>query len=413
MPTPMTPRTVVFLALMSVHAAAQGPGTLDPTFGASGLALLPQAGQIQDVAVQADGKVVVAGYGTAWFVVRLLADGTVDSAFGAGGRVDLFTGYCYDVAIDAAGNILVAGSANHGSHVDFAVVRLLSNGLPDPAFGTGGSVLVHAAAQSTGGSQARALQLQSDGKVVLAGHAYLKNGTTDYAIARLTAAGALDTSFGSGGIVRHHVGSGDNVWARALTIQPDGRIVLGGAQVFGGISGWTLTRYLANGAVDANFGSNGVVTPGFPGLTSVRLALVVAQPDGKVLAAGRCQTGANSFDMIVTRHLANGSFDTSFSGDGIALTGLPAEDQGNGMVLQPDGKIVVVGTWYPAPPVQMMAFRFLANGTPDTSFGTGGRSDGAIFGGVDSAGRAVALDAAGRLVAASFAQFGVARWLGN
>lgn len=397
-------------------ATAQAPGSLDPSFGTGGLSLLPQTGQVWDVAVQSDGKIVTAGYGNGWFVVRLNADGSLDTGFGVGGRVDLFVGRCYDVAIDGAGNILVAGSAAHGSHVDFTVARLLPNGLLDPSFGSGGSLIIHMSSANNGGSEARAMQLQADGKIVLAGHVAKKNtgGDTDYGIARLTSSGSLDATFGSGGIVRHHVGTADNVWPRALAIQPDGRIVLGGAPTFAVISGWTLTRYLANGVVDTSFGSSGVVVPSFPGLTSVRLAEVAVQPDGKILAGGRCQTGVNSFDMIVTRHNANGSFDTSFDGDGIALTGLPAEDQGNGLLLQPDGKIVVIGTWYPAgSPVQMMAFRFLANGAADASFGTGGRSDGAIFGGVDSAGRVVAQDAFGRLVAASFAQFGLARWIGN
>ncbi|MEO6596084.1 MAG: hypothetical protein ABIP94_15150, partial [Planctomycetota bacterium] len=98
----MTTRTIPFLALLAAHAAAQIPGSLDPSFGTSGLSLLPQTGQIQDVAVQADDKILVAGYAfdTGWFVVRLLTDGNVDSTFGIGGRVDLFLGRCYDVAVD-------------------------------------------------------------------------------------------------------------------------------------------------------------------------------------------------------------------------------------------------------------------------------------------------------------------------
>ncbi|HEX5052697.1 MAG TPA: hypothetical protein VFZ65_13050 [Planctomycetota bacterium] len=413
----ITFRTTSLYVALAAAAAGQTPGTLDPSFGTGGLSLLPQAGQIWDVAVQADDKVVAAGHDTGGgFVVRLDADGNLDPTFGIGGRVELFLGHCYDVAVDGSGNILVAGSAPHGPHSDFAVARLTPAGLLDPGFGASGSVVVHMSTANKGGSEAKALQLQADGKILLAGHVMKKNSgsDTDYGIARLLANGSLDPTFGSGGVVRHDVGTADNVWPRAMAIQPDGRIVLGGAPVFSAISGWTLTRYLASGAVDTSFGSGGAFTPTFAGLTSVRLAEVAVQPDGRILAAGRCQTGGNSFDMIVTRHLANGSLDTSFSGDGIALTGLPDEDQGNGLVLQPDGKIVVIGTWYPpGSPVQMMAFRFLGDGTPDASFGTGGRSDGAIFGGMNSAGRAIARDGIGRLVAATYTHFGLARLWGN
>lgn len=405
----------VISALTGSRPRAQTPGSLDLSFGVNGQTLFTSPATVQAVTTQSDNKSVVVGYDTVssvstWVVTRFNSDGTLDTSFGNAGRATPATGFAYDVAIDGSGNILVTGSTAHGTHSDFAVARLTSSGALDPTFGGTGLVVTHMSTNSKDGSASKALALQSDGKIVTAGLAFARNSQV-YGLARYLTSGALDTSFGSGGIVRDDAVTLDGgVWARALTIQPDGKIVTGRS---GTLSGWTVARYLTSGAIDSSYGTNGKATPSFPGLTSVRLAEVAAQPDNKIVAAGRCNTGVNSFDMIVTRHNLNGSLDASFGSGGIALTSIPVEDQGNGMALQADGKILVTGTCIPAgSPVQMLVFRFLGNGTADPGFGFNGLSALAGFG-TGGAGRTIAIDGLGRIVGVSYSQTGIARWIGD
>ena len=329
-------------------------GALDTTFGPAHTGsvrtlLGPKGDEAHALAVQPDGKLVVAGSteststSAAIAVVRYSADGSLDTSFGPthSGIVRTRVGAsakALSLALQPDGKIVAAGSVFNGSNTDFALVRYTANGNLDPTFGTGGVVTTPV---GTGADVAYAVAIQPDGKIVAAGlasdaarigHAY------DIALVRYNSNGSLDTSFGSGGKVRTAIGSKDDV-ATALVIQPDGKLVVAGYA-----SGSVLVRYNPDGSLDAGFGSGGEVLPG--ALAGYRAAGLVLQPDGKLVTASYAP-GPNSPKnrFAITRFLPNGSLDSGFGTGGTTITsngGLAS--QLGGLARQQDGKLVVTGT---------------------------------------------------------------------
>ena len=238
---------------------------------------------------------------------------------------------------------MVAGQASPG-HVDLT-------------FGMGGKVIT----KFGGGSDARAIALQPNGRLVVAGWAGVTPST--FALARYTSRGTLDRSFGKGGIVRTAIGHSSQ--ARAMAIQPDGEIVLAGASSDGTTSHFALARYRRNGALDPTFGHGGTVTSKLGG----SLAALVLQPDGKVVVGG----GAGR-QFALARYRRNGSLDRSFGTKGTASVSFePLSSQVNGLALQPDGRIVAVGGAFEHEHTEMAIARFTRSGSLDTSFGANGK----------------------------------------
>ena len=192
----------VLLAGGSLEAQSTGEaGSLDTSFSDDGFATtaIGSSAEARAVAVQSDGKIVVAGYsgsgsGHDLVVVRYHANGTLDTSFGNGGIVttDVDSGsddYGMAVALRSDGGIVVAGRSGG----DFVVVRYTSGGVLDASFGNGGIVTTDI--DSGSGDNGEAVALQSDGGIVVAGFSWI-GGDADVAVVRYTAAGVLDTSFG-------------------------------------------------------------------------------------------------------------------------------------------------------------------------------------------------------------------------
>jgi uncharacterized delta-60 repeat protein len=198
-------------------------GALDTTFGTAGAAVLAE--NPSAIALQADGRIVVAGGG---IVSRYNANGSVDSTFGIFGSAGAI-GTTTAVAIQGDGKIVVAGTFSDQLTVvpdgDFALVRYNSDGSIDQVFGTRGGAL---ADFFTGASSAAAsaLAIQTNGEIVVAGRAALGSSPSQFAVARFTSAGALDTSFGTGGVVTTSFGETDAV--AAIAVQTDGKVVAAG-----------------------------------------------------------------------------------------------------------------------------------------------------------------------------------------
>ena len=245
----------------------------------------------------------------------------------------------------------------------------------DPSFGTGGVAILPIGVHS----YANAVVIQGDGKILLAGYAYTGGVSGDMMVARLDSLGALDAGFGSGGVVT--LPAGKQSIAYALAIQPDDKIVVaGGVFVAADVYDYDfrLARLLpADGQLDSGFGSGGVVvTPsaGTIGVTSLAL-----QPDGKILAGGdgkRKVTAARNpnRDFAVLRYLGDGTSDTSFGiGGRVTLSMGKRIDIAKRLLLQPDGRVVLAG--YATGPGRgsMVSARLAANGDLDRSFGGGGR----------------------------------------
>jgi uncharacterized delta-60 repeat protein len=238
--------------------------------------------------IVAAGGVALSNTNDAFAVVRYNPNGLLDSNFGTGGKVMTDITSSWDdgnsVAIQTDGKILMAGTSNGRQDAsEFAVVRYNTDGSLDPFFGSGGI-----AQTALGAGRAWAIALQSDGKIVLAGQGLGSYSGVHGAVARYTASGAVDTTFGAGaGYVVTPMTGTDNDYFDGVAVQGNGQIVAVGnnAPPSGGSSG--LVRYNADGTLDNTFGNGGIVVPAFGGADSG----VAIQADGKIVVS--CFNGGN------------------------------------------------------------------------------------------------------------------------
>jgi uncharacterized delta-60 repeat protein len=277
-------------------------GSLDPTFGSSGSvqARIGDSAFLRSVAIQPDGKIVVAGtafspeQGTFEFVVgRYDADGTPDQAFGTGGWAAPLgdSSAAADIVLQADGKILVVGSRERLVEGLFqwrglVLARYSTNGTLDPAFGTGGRVVTALG----GGGEADSVVLQPDGKILVAGTTLAKSGegvddTGRLALVRYDTDGSLDPSFAQDGKVTSRFGR--LAFAEDVALLPGGRI----AVAVGSPRGFLVARYLRGGKLDRHFGRAGVAEASFGGRFDLVIALAV-QSDGKLVAAGETYNSA-------------------------------------------------------------------------------------------------------------------------
>lgn len=262
------------------------------------------------------------------------------------------------LAIQSDGKLVAAGYAWINGDTDFALVRYNTGGGLDTSFGAGGKVTLDF---NNYGEGIQDLAIQSDGKIVAAGATY-KN-FYDLALARFNTNGSLDTYFGSSGKVTLDF-SGFDDDANALVLQPDGKIVTAG---FAGISNlsnsvFALVRFNTDGGPDATFGAGGVVTTNFSGFYDEAKTLAI-QADGKLIAAGY----RRSFDpdikkFALARYNTDGSLDSAFGNGGLVTTDISGEV--TALALQPDGKVIAGGS--------STILRYNSDGSIDPTFGGSG-----------------------------------------
>jgi uncharacterized delta-60 repeat protein len=335
------------MAVSQVWPAYADPGDLDTTFSGDGLQMtdfFSGTDAANAVAIQADGKIVVAGYATTaasdydFALARYNANGTLDSNFDGDGRVTTdFQGgddVVGAVVIQPDGKILVAGAAvTTASGNDFALARYNPDGSPDTSFSGNGRRVT----DILGEDQALGVALQADGKIVVAGVSY--GSTAEFALARYNPNGALDTTFSIDGIVTTDF-AGENDIAFDVVLQTDGKIVVAGYAGPSGNVDFALARYETDGDLDNTFSFDGKATVDFSSGDDVATDVVV-QPDGKIVAAGQVEFTDMNFG--VARFLADGTLDNSFSGNGRANTDFGFQDTAFEVLLQPGNKLLVVG----------------------------------------------------------------------
>jgi uncharacterized delta-60 repeat protein len=423
------------MALSAAGIADAAPGGLDNAFGGGGrvtwqLGLGGHEGSSHAFAmsVAPDGRVVIGGTATdeqmhpAFLVARFTPDGRADDTFGAGGRIILQAGtgilpYSQGTAVAVApdGGIVLAGNATDApAHPAVALIRLLPDGTPDPAFGTDGVVRAQLGSDS---SQALALDIDAAGRILVAGDADDGNGRPALSLARFSATGALDESFGSGGrtVVQLGDGAGGFSAGTALAALPGGGVLVAGeASDSRGNQQMVLLRFSQSGAVDASFAARGVARlqmgSGVNGFSTVR-ALILA-PDGGILLAGEATGRAADEQVALVRYLPGGTLDTRFGSRGRVRVQLGIGDTplstARTLALAPRGQILVGGeaTDDVGDGLTLLA-RFSARGVLDRSFGTLGaarRQFGAGAAGHHfSAIRASAVVDGSRLVVAGYA----------
>jgi uncharacterized delta-60 repeat protein len=375
-------------------------GDLDTSFDGNGTKAISFGGT--DVAnvvlVQPNGRILVAGGGAAtesFCVARLRTNGLLDTTFGPAGKRRIRFGGERETAFGGAlqpdGRIVLVGD----SDFRVAVARLNANGTPDTTFSGDGKRLFSWGAIS----RAQAVIVMPNGKLLVGGFSGPEGGNMQ--VARLKADGALDGTFGTGGIATVDFGGDD--FALAMARQANGRILLAGHS---STAGAVIARLRANGAPDPDFQGNGLVSLG-----AGRLRAVSVQPNGRIVVAGNL---VSSEKMTVMRLKSDGLPDGTFGAAGAAMIdfGLGADTTGSA-VLQADGKIVVAGS-HAAVAGDFAIARLNGNGTPDTAFGTAGKT--MVDFGPAAFGHAVALTPNGRIVVAGQRtgtdDFAVARLLG-
>ena len=381
------------LVLVACAGVALGaPGDLDLTFAGQGKRTVDYGGSdlARAVAVQPDGKIIVVGSGNAnqdIAVTRFRPDGSLDPSFDGDGVVGVDFG-AYDVgnalALQPDGKIVVAGATSAGLNGDVAVMRLRSDGSLDGDFnGTGKRIIDYG-----GYDDAQGVAVQPDGKIVVAGRG---NGNSDFAVTRLRPDGGFDPSFDGDGVVGVDFGGSDG--GRGIALQRDGKIVVAGYTSVG--TRVAILRLRSDGSPDPDFNANGKQTIDYGGFGDQANAVVV-QPDDDIVVAG---AGNPRQDLAVSRLRPDGSLDPGFDGDGVVGVDFgDFYDQGNALVLQPNGKIVVVGRGGDKYTGDMAVMRLQPGGALDTTFDFDGKK-AVDFGGLESA-NGVALQPDGGIVVA-------------
>ena len=333
-------------------------GNMDNTFGTGGVATI-SGGFFCDMALLPNGKIIVAGSGVGptnvnnFIVYRLTKNGALDNTFGTGGSVEVNMPnknmICFDVIIQADNKILLAGYADdgYGGHHNMIIVRLKANGSLDNTFATAGKFTF---IQSIKSSECNQLALQPDGKIVAGGfidtlmfYAFYRY---DFAALRLNTNGTLDNTFGIGGVVRANKGETDI--ASSVSILSDGRIVLGGSTDYLGNDRFAALCLMPDGTYDMSFGTGGWTYLDFYG-GNAGCSAMVAEPDDDLILAGLAYiyAGASYQTIALAKLLSDGTPDNTFGDNGIDTSFFGITTLGcNDIALQTDNKIVIAGYHY-------------------------------------------------------------------
>jgi uncharacterized delta-60 repeat protein len=390
-------------SLTSLEARENPSGNLDLSFAASGrvTADFQNADSARSVVVQPDGKILVAGTAddaTANFAVaRYNPDGSLDTTFSGDGRHTLTFGsedICTGMALQADGRIVLVGYTDIEGTNDFAVARLNADGTPDTFFSGDGQQIIDFGFDD----RASSVVIQPNGRIVVGGS--IDGGSANFAFARLNTNGTLDSNFDGDGRADYTFGNAD--FCTSIALQADGKIVAGGYTNNGGTNDFAALRMNADGSLDATFDADGKQTVNFG--DDDRANAVLVQADGKIVLAGAWDGGQADYALV--RLNTNGSLDSTFSGDGkanfsFAANGFGQAEFATGVVQQKDGKLVVVGYTdnnNAGGANNIGVLRLNADGTLDSTFSGDGKQQVNFLG--DDLGYAVALQNDGKIVVA-------------
>ena len=390
---------LICAALLSSSALLMAQaGSLDPTFGKNGIVITPNTDAAAAMAIQSDGKIVLAGsvIDSQGFpelgLARYTSNGDLDSSFGTGGIVSNPDAPAFALALQSNGKILIGTIASLG----FAVLRLNTDGSLDTTFGTDGTasfrpfgdlffspltggiavlsdgkILVAAAGGFGGGVMARLLPngqvdtsfgadgagavqlLNAPGSVaLLPGGKILVSTTVGVSLAaRYTSTGALDTSFGVSGQVA-------DLGGNAIIPLTNGEFVAVGSLVTetapppapNNTQGFSVVGYNAKGVIEPKFGTNGAAVTTFPSNTYSLAFAVAVQSNGDIFAGGETAPsnpalgGTGPIDFALARYTSSGQLDTTFGTDGLVTTDVGNSTFITALAIQSDGKILALGS---------------------------------------------------------------------
>ena len=361
-------------------------GTLDNGFGNNGNGLVTadinsQYDENNYLIIRPDGKIVAGGNnylnGQSTFTCfRFNTDGTPDADFGTGGSFSDFFPFGYygygTLFSQADGKLLAIGSTNIGTDTKTFINRFDQNGTIDNSYGQNGSAEINTNLSYF---------FQPDGKLLGLGYSQTNNG--DILLMRYNADGTPDAGFGNAGTVITDFGGNESVWNAAF--QPDGKIIVGGVVRDNNGSDFLLARYNPDGSVDASFGNSGYFKLDFYNEDQVQSISVA--PDGKIVFGGSSifipqDFSFIRFDVFIGRLNADGSFDASFGNEG-KLT-IDRSDYDNMGFLQVENDNKILFTYYSTPSSgteKIFMEHLNEDGSSDNNFGQNGRViiDGALF----------------------------------
>ena len=353
-------------------------GSLDRNFNSQFLNS-PSANtrEITGVTLQPDGKILIVGNfedtsNAGLFVSRYNPNGSTDSTFGNSGQtvISVFNGggLGQDISVLPDGKIVIAGAtANISTQLlKFAVFKLNANGSPDTTFGANGLATT---SFSSSNDIALSIGVQTDGKIVASGAGNFDLGSNgQIALARFNVNGSIDTSFGASGKVTTEVGAFLDI-AADLKLQTDGKIVIGGVNCTDGncnAGNGLIFRYNTNGSLDSTFDGDGKVftqppTSGAP----TAVSSIAIQPDGKIVGGGAVTNNSTQSDVLIARYNTNGAPDSTFGTNGVTTADINGTEQfAYSIALQPDGKIVAVGSSATGTLTDFAVWRFVGDEVP-------------------------------------------------
>ena len=302
-------------------------GTLDTSFGTNGIAIYNNSNRNdygRAIAIQADGKIVVTARSTGdstsiAMILRYKGDGTLDNTFGTNGVVTYDGGEGNDgfreIAIQADGKLVVSGYTKIATGFDVLTARYNSDGALDNTFGTNGVATYDG---GHGDDGARGVAIQSNGKIVVSGGDY--NGTDlDVLVLRYNSDGTPDNAFGTNGVVSYDSGKGNDN-GRRLAIQGGNKIVVTGNTPNGADGNVLILRYNVDGSPDSTFGSNGVVTLNIVAGNDFGEGVAIQKTDSKIVIAGG-SIGSTADYVMALRIIGSGDGGGSSGGCFITTAG--------------------------------------------------------------------------------------------
>ena len=325
-------------------------GSLDSTFGSKGLVQTKFASPVvaHALALQSDGKILLAGaYNGTFEIVRYNSNGSLDTMFGNRGKVSTpfpqGASAVRSLALETLNGvtyIVAVGDVDVGSGFAFGLARYNLNGSLDTSFGSGGEVVTSISTEAGEAEEQLGSVAQGDGKIVVVGGALPAGASSrEFALARYSTDGSLDSTFGSGGIVFTAIGAGPaGAVGHAVALQPNGELVVGGEAAVTSYDNFAVARYNADGSLDTSFGSGGIVTTAIGSYNSSINGLAIQPADGKIIAVG-VGPSSNNQSSALARYNPDGSLDTTFGSGGIVSPTFGTGD--TAVALQSDGKIVV------------------------------------------------------------------------
>lgn len=385
------------LGFVNIHAAID---YLDTTYGSAGTGIVSTnvgtTSQANAIVIDSNGKTVVVGSTTTTelqqiVVSRYTTAGVLDATFGSGGTTITLPpsadfAYANGVAIDSNGKIVVVGGVSISGVINFFVARYTTAGVLDNTFATGG-IYTYSGPDF---SEAKSVVIDANGKIVLCGSAVISS-VNNLLVARLTTAGALDTTFNTTGV--YTLTNGTGYIANSVKLDQNAKIVAGGSATVMTGADFLVIRLNTNGTLDTAFGGTGIVTTTITSGANNVVNSISIDSSNNVVAVGSA-VGSNSTFALARYVGTTGALDTTFNGTGIITTSMGVNSFGYASLIDSNGKIVAVGQT----DANITAARYNANGSLDTTFGVSGALVTTLAFGGETFG--VAIQADGRLVTA-------------